>query len=154
MANADDTLRAELEDRLRFERLITDLSAEFVNLDTDLIDGAIQDAQRRIVDALDLDRSTLFQFSDDAAELIFTHYWSRPGFPPPPLMPSPAGLFPWATSKIIKGEMVCFSSVNELPPDVPDRENLARIGTRSNVTVPLIVSGRVVGAGCFWRNAT
>ena len=149
MAKTDDPLRAELEDRLRFERLIADLSAEFVNLDTDLIDGAIQDAQRRIVEALDLDRSTLFQFSDDDAELLFTHYWSRPGLPPPPLMPSPTGLFPWAVNKILKGEMVCFSSVNELPPEGPDRENIVSIGTKSNVTVPLIVSGRVVGAVAF-----
>src|SRR5258706_13795691 len=107
MANADDPLRAELDDRLRFERLIADLSAEFGNLDTDLIDGAIQDAQRRIIEALDLDRSTLFQFSDDDA-FVFTHYWSRPGFPPPPLMPSPISLFPWMVNKILKGEMVCF----------------------------------------------
>src|SRR5258705_2287262 len=106
MARADDSLQAALEDRLRFETLIADLSAEFVNLDTDLIDGAIQDAQRRIVEALDLDRSTLFQFSEDG-ELVFTHYWSRPGFPQPPLMPTPAALFPWLVNKILNGEMVC-----------------------------------------------
>ena len=149
MANADDPLRVELEDRLRFERLIADLSAEFVNLDTDLIDGAIQDAQRRIVEALDLDLSALFQFSDGDALLLFTHYWSRPGFPPPPPQLSPIGLFPWAVNKILTGEMVCFSSVNELPPDVPDRESMVSLGTKSNVTVPLIVSGRVVGALAF-----
>ena len=72
MAQADDSLGAALEDRLRFETLIADLSAQFVNLDSDLIDGAIQDAQHRIVEALDLDRSSLFQFSDDGAALILT----------------------------------------------------------------------------------
>jgi transcriptional regulator with GAF, ATPase, and Fis domain len=149
MAPAEDSLRAALEDRLRFETLIADLSAQFVNLDSDLIDGAIQDAQRRIVEALDLDRSSLFQFSEDEAELVFTHYWSRPGFPAPPLTTHPTTLFPWATGRILKGEMICFSSVTELPPDVADRENMMRIGTKSNVTVPLIVSGRVVGALAF-----
>jgi transcriptional regulator with GAF, ATPase, and Fis domain len=149
MAQTDDRLRAALEDRLRFETLITDLSARFVNLDPDLIDGAIQDAQRLLVDALDLDRSSLFQFSDDRAGLTFTHYWSRPGFPPPPMNANPAELFPWATAQILKGEMISFSSVNELPPDVPDRENMVRIGTKSNVTLPLVASGRVVGALTF-----
>ena len=76
MAEPLDSLRAALEDRLRFETIIADLSARFVNLESDLIDGAIQDAQRRIVEALDLDRSSLFQFSDDAATLVFTHYLS------------------------------------------------------------------------------
>jgi formate hydrogenlyase transcriptional activator len=149
VSNADDALRAELEDRLRFERLIADLSAEFVNLATDLIDGAIQDAQRRIVEFLDLDRSSLFQFSADDAELLFTHYWSRPEFAPPPLPSRPSSLFPWAVNKILKGEMVCFSSLREVPPDRPDRKNMESVGTKSNVTVPLIVSGRVVGAVAF-----
>jgi formate hydrogenlyase transcriptional activator len=148
VANPDDGLRAELQDRLRFERLIADLSAEFVNLDTDLIDGAIQDAQRRIVEALDLDRSTLFQFSHDNGELRFTHYWSRPEFPPPPLPADPSPQFPWALSQILKGEMVCFASVTEVP-DETDRANLVLVGTKSNVTVPLVVSGRVVGAVAF-----
>jgi formate hydrogenlyase transcriptional activator len=149
MAQADDSLRAALEDRLRFETLIADLSAQFVNLDSDLIDGAIQDAQRRIIEALDLDRSSLFQFSDDGTELIFTHYWSRPGFPPPPLTASPTAMFPWAAARILKGETICFSSVLEVPPDTPDRENMIRLGTKSNVTLPLVVSGRVVGAIAF-----
>ena len=149
MAKADDSLRAVLEDRLRFETLIADLSARFVNLDSDLIDGVIQDAQRRLVEALDLDRSSLFQFSDNGAEVVFTHYWSRPGFPPPPRTSNPAELYPWATARIRNGEMLCFSSVNELPPDILDRENIVRMGTKSNVTLPLIVSGRVIGALAF-----
>jgi len=149
MAPADDSLRAALEDRLRFETLIADLSAQFVNLDSDLIDGAIQDAQRRIVEALDLDRSSLFQFSEDGTELVFTHYWSQPGFPPPLFTTNPTERFPWATARILKGETLCFSSVTELPPDTPDRENMVRAGTKSNVTIPLIVSGRVVGAVAF-----
>jgi hypothetical protein len=82
MTETLDSLRVALEERLRFETIVADLSAQFVNLDSDLIDGAIQDAQRRIVEVLDLDRSSLFQFSQDAATMVFTHYWARPGFPP------------------------------------------------------------------------
>ena len=63
MTETLDSLRVALEERLRFETVVADLSAQFVNVDSDLIDGAIQDAQRRIVEVLDLDRSSLFQFS-------------------------------------------------------------------------------------------
>jgi transcriptional regulator with GAF, ATPase, and Fis domain len=143
----DDSHDADLEDRLRFERLIADLSAEFVNLDSNLIDGAIQNVQRRLVEALDLDRSTLFQFSEDGASLIFTHYWSRPDLPPPPLVPRPAELFPWSTAKVLAGDTISFSSIDELPE--PDREQVARFGTKSSVVVPLMVSGRVIGAVAF-----
>jgi formate hydrogenlyase transcriptional activator len=98
MTQVDDSLRAALEDRLRFETIIADLSAQFVNLDSDLIDGAIQDAQRRIVEALDLDRSTLFQFSEDRSALVFTHYWSRPEFAAVPALVDPSRLFPGSRS--------------------------------------------------------
>ena len=55
--------RAEqaLEERLRFEALLAELSAHFVNLPSDQIGSEIEDAQRRICELLDLDRSTLWQ---------------------------------------------------------------------------------------------
>ena len=149
MTETLDSLRVALEERLRFETIVADLSAQFVNLDSDLIDGAIQDAQRRIVEVLDLDRSSLFQFPQDAATMVFTHDWSRPGFPPLEMRVNPMELFPWATARILQGTMVCFSSVDELPPGIPDRANILRLGTRSNVTLPLLASGRVVGALAF-----
>ena len=49
----------------------------------------------------------------------------------------------------MNGELLCFSSLDELPADAPDRDNLMRVGTKSNVTVPLKVSGKVVGALTF-----
>ena len=65
MAEVDDPQRAQLESRLRFEALVADLSSEFVNLQPALIDGAIADALRRLVEALDVDRGVLTELSDD-----------------------------------------------------------------------------------------
>ena len=126
MANADDSLRAALEDRLRFETLIADLSAQFVNLDSDLIDGAIQDAQRRIVEALDLDRSTLFQFSDDGARAGLHALLVAAGIPAAAAsMAEPAdALSVGAPAKSSKAKWSAFRASNELPPDAPDRENI------------------------------
>ena len=87
MTQPEAELRKELEERLKFETLLTSLSTGFVVLPADKVDGAIEDAQRRIVEALALDRSSLFQFSADG-EMILTHSWVRPGlqpFPPPDL---------------------------------------------------------------------
>ena len=75
---ADAELRAVVDDRIAFETLIADLSSHFVNLDSNLIDSAIQDAQRRIVEALDVDRSMLFQLSEENGQLGLTHNWTRP----------------------------------------------------------------------------
>ena len=148
VSDLDKPLRAALEDRVRFETLVADLSSRFVNLDPEQVDGVIQDAQRQIVEALDLDRSTLFQLAEDGT-LFYTHYWARPEFPPPPTQILISTAFPWAARKIFNGELVCFSSLEDIPADTPDRESTRQVGTKSNVTVPLKVSGKVVGALAF-----
>lgn len=144
-------LRTSLENRVQFEALIADIAAQFVNLDAELIDGVIEDALRRLVLELDLDRSTLFQFSEAQDDLVFTHAWARPEYPPMQL-PQPlraAGMFPWITGRIRSREVVPLSSLNDMPADAPDREHLARLGTKANISIPLTVGGRVIGAISF-----
>ncbi|MGA8280712.1 MAG: hypothetical protein WB853_07460, partial [Desulfobacterales bacterium] len=68
MRQFETDLRHELEERLRFETLLAEISACFVNLPADQIDGAIEDAQRRICGLLDLDRSVLWQSCARAPE--------------------------------------------------------------------------------------
>jgi transcriptional regulator with GAF, ATPase, and Fis domain len=138
-----------LQHRLQFEALVADLSARFVNLPTDQVDGAIEDAQRQIVETLDLDRATLWQLSANGTELRPSHYWCRHSFPEPPTRLVAAEAFPWIARKVMRGETVTITRLDEVPPDTRDRETLRRVGTKSTVTVPLLVRGRVVGAAAF-----
>src|SRR5881396_3116896 len=55
-------------ERFRFESLVIDLAAGFINVDPEDVDHAIENCLRRIVEALGLDRSTLFQRSGDGGE--------------------------------------------------------------------------------------
>ena len=48
MTRAEDALRADLEERLRFEALLADISARFVHVPADEVDQMIEEAQRRI----------------------------------------------------------------------------------------------------------
>ena len=73
----EDDVSADLAERLRFESLVIDLAAGFVNLEPERVDQAIEDRLRHIVEALHLDRSTLFQRS--AEDLVVTHSWAAPG---------------------------------------------------------------------------
>ncbi len=147
--SGNDSAHRPLEDRLRFETLLSDLSSHFVNLEPDEVDGAIENAQRQVVEALDLDRSALFQLDAQDATLGVTHFWSRPEFPPPKKDVLVADHFPWSVGQILKGELICFASVNELPDGVRDRYSLMLVGTKSNVTVPLVVAGKIIGALAF-----
>ena len=132
----------------RFERLLADLSATFINLPFNQVDAGIRDAQQRIVDALDLDRCTLSVVED--RDLVHSHDWISPesrsgAWFPPVARVSARELFPWTLAQIQAGELVQFSSVDEMP-DVRDRESYRRFGTKSTVIVPLSVAGQPLGA--------
>ena len=97
----------------RFERLLADLSAAFINAPSNQVDAGIRDAQQRIVDALDLDRCTLSVVED--RDLVHSHDWTSPEFLsrasfPPGARVSARELFPWTLAKIQAGELVQFSS--------------------------------------------
>ena len=50
-----------LEGRLKFETLLAEISARFVNLPSDRIESEIEDTQRLICEFLEIDRSTVWQ---------------------------------------------------------------------------------------------
>ncbi len=119
----------------------------FIDLPPTDVDAAIQEAQRCIVEALDLDGSTLFELSDDG-DLLDTHGWWRPEVPAPPARVSARESFPWMLEKLLAGELVCLSSLDELPDGV-DRASLLRFDLKSTVAVPLSVAQRIVGVVTF-----
>ena len=136
-----------LEAQLEFERLVAELSVQFINVSADKVDDAIRDALRRIGEALDLDRCTFFRIQPDGM-LTDPVGWSVPSVGPVPA-PIPAKQeYPWALSTVSSGGVVCFSSLDEIP-DPADRESYRATGTKSTVTVPLSVAGQIVGAVGF-----
>jgi transcriptional regulator with GAF, ATPase, and Fis domain len=143
-----NSLLTQLEERIRFETLLADLSARFVGLPPEALDREIEEAQRRICETLGLDRSTLGQPSQDGVPQ-FTHAWAIPGCMPAPHSPA-APLFPWATRQIQSGHTLRFSSVEELPPEAAtDKETFRRVETKSCVCFPLLVGGKAMGALSF-----
>src|SRR4051794_39427094 len=112
---ADLDLREQLEERLRFERLLTDLSATFVNVAADLVDAQIEQALERLVDFLGVERSSFGQFSVDNKAILITHSFVAPGYPSlPPLILDED--FPWYAEQVRRGEVMRF---DRLPEDAP-----------------------------------
>jgi len=141
-----------LQDRLIFETLLATLSAHFVNLPADRIDSEIEDAQRRICDLLDLDRSSLWQFREGApGTLQITHLHQPPGNLLPAELMNTKDFFPWTEQKLLDGETVTISKMTDLPPNASrDLETFCLYGTRAVVAVPLSVGGGpVFGALTF-----
>jgi transcriptional regulator with GAF, ATPase, and Fis domain len=149
MSRAEEALREELEERVRFEALLADLSARFVHVPADQVDRMIEEAQRRIVQALGLDRSTLLQRAADENDLIITHAWAVPSFAPQPGLFA-ARDFPWVHQTLLRQGIVRFASLEELPPEASqDKEAVRAIQQKSNLICPRASTGQVFGALSF-----
>ena len=146
-ARLDHAVSEPLRERLDFEQLVGELSMRFIDLPPADVDAAIQEAQRRIVEALGFDGSTLFQLSEDG-DLVHTHSWWCPEVSALPAHVSARESFPWMLEKLRAGELVCLSSPDELPDGV-DRASLLRFDIKSTVAVPLSVARRIVGVVTF-----
>jgi formate hydrogenlyase transcriptional activator len=131
--------RLKVEEQLRFEKLLSEISGRFVNLPADRIDGDIEDAQRRICELLDLDRSSLWQVPErEPGTLLLTHIHQPPEFLSPPERMNAMDFFPWTTQRVLGGEIVTISKMIDLPPEAGrDLESYRAYGTNSTVSVPL-----------------
>ena len=67
---------------LAFERLLADLTATFVNLPADRVDAEIDRGLKEITEFVDVDRTTLLEFSLDGGLLRRGHWYARPGIKP------------------------------------------------------------------------
>ncbi len=67
-------------DRLRFEAIIADMAATFVNLPAKEVDDHIESALHQLVEFLGFDRATLLQEPNDSGFFEGTHCWARPGY--------------------------------------------------------------------------
>ena len=135
--------RRSLEGRLRFETLLADLSARFVNLPSATVNTAIEDAQRRVCECLDLDISLLWQISPDhPGSMIVTHRHLPPGIPPLPEVFDCKESFPWALESFLRGETVILSRLTDAPAEAArDVELVRRYGVKSVVSIPLSTGG-------------
>jgi len=146
-----------LRERMRFETLLSELSAAFINIPSDKIGQGIVGWLQRVVEFLDVDRSTVLELSEDGTKLNPTLHYSSPGMEPIPSMAIDE-IFPWYTEKIRRGETMILGNTDDLPEDAQNEKAYAvSIGMKSNLTIPLHVGGRVMGAiafGVFHRERT
>jgi formate hydrogenlyase transcriptional activator len=138
------------DENRHFERLVADLSGAFVRAAAEEIDDEINRWLRRIVLALGLDRSTVAQIDPHSGSASFSHGWAREEERVITNSLDANAMLPWLRKKMLAGETVVFSSLDELPEEAGvDRESMRVHGPKSNVTMPIKVGGVVVGAVGF-----
>jgi len=136
-----------LENRLRFERLLSDLSGKFVNIPPDRVDSEIDYGLRQILEFFQVDRAGLMRSLPDRSAYQITHGAYGEDVPPVPIgVELRRTLYPWASEKLVeKHEAVSFSRLDDLPPEANvDKQTYAEWGIRSALNIPIITGGSVV----------
>jgi signal transduction histidine kinase len=136
-----------LEERLRFETLLSELSAGLIHLPAGAIDAALARALQQVAMFLGVDRGSLDVYPGGEPGIRVS--WARPGLEEPPRVMD-ADQFPWAAKRLWSGDIVRFARTDELPEDAAlDRASYERAGTRSQISLPLSAGGPVLGVLSF-----
>jgi signal transduction histidine kinase/ABC-type uncharacterized transport system substrate-binding protein len=134
-----------LAERLRFETLLSDLSAIFAVSTPAEADRRVETALRRLVEELDVDWATMRAFGETTSEISLTHAWWRASVPPRPTLIREDET-PWVFARLRENQIVRLARLGELPAEAAeDRRSLEALGTGSTVMVPLVAAGAVVG---------
>ncbi len=139
-------IKLEVRERVRFETLISDISARFVAAEPADVDREIISALACIGEYFACDRCGIMSVRPDLVELKVIHYWFCEGvnaLETGDLNLAP--LFPWAYEMLVtRGQAIWVSRLEDLPPEAEkDRQSWVEQGVRSFLNIPLF-SGAVV----------
>jgi transcriptional regulator with GAF, ATPase, and Fis domain len=138
----------EFDRQARFEAMLSDISASFVNVPGDQLDAAINDALEQVGDCLGLDLCDLGHLSPDGTEVRVTHLWSRE---PLGVVPTyPASDHPWFVSPFVTGKDLLWSRTEGLPSvSTADLQLLETLRIQCFAGIPVVIGSEVVGCLAF-----
>jgi PAS domain S-box-containing protein len=149
---ADVTERVEWmelhQQRRRMEKLVTEISSEFVNLSYDQIDPAVTRVMQRLGRFVGVDRCTVSQVAESEEAFNATHEWRADGVPSLLSVGSALGFseVPWFYDQLQRFEPVLTPNVDLMPLEAaPERERLQRSKIKALLAVPISRDNRLVG---------
>ncbi|MDP2209559.1 MAG: PAS domain S-box protein [Bacteroidota bacterium] len=163
----DITERKRAEEEIfyhhEFQKVITTISSNFVNIKISEIDEAVEKALQILGEFVKVDRSYVFIFSDDGTKMSNKHEWCAEAIEPQikNLQGLPVEIFPWWMEKLRRFENIVIANVADLPPEASaEKEILQSQDIKSIVVIPMISGNSLVGFLGFdsvriertWRN--
>ncbi|MGZ6134676.1 MAG: sensor histidine kinase [Myxococcaceae bacterium] len=138
-----------------FEERLVALSSRFMALEPAAIDRELDRALQALVEALDIDRSTIGEISPNGAGIQVTHSYAT-ATAPQLTRGNLEVLLPWYARMVWGGEVVAFERLpDDLPPEATaEREYCLKEGLRSQLTIPMRVGNQLIGGigfGSFRR---
>ena len=144
-SNRDITRRKkqeiEIKQSLEFEKLITELSREFINCSSEHIDDIIIGALERVGIYMKMDRAFIFRFNPDRRRFRISYLWESEYAPKDKVVQGELvqDLFPWLAAELIEGREIIVNNVQELlaAKALREYEYCRQIGIRSFCVFPV-----------------
>ncbi len=133
-----------LKQRLLYETAIADITTLGVN--TKSIDLFMKQCFAILGKITEVSRVYVFEYDHDKNTMNNTHEWCAEGVKPQidELQDLPGEFFAWWLETLRKGEVICYSDIEEIP-DEAARDILRPQGVRSILVVPLFVRSDFFG---------
>ncbi|MBU4178027.1 MAG: PAS domain S-box protein [Proteobacteria bacterium] len=134
--------------RLSFQKLVADLSADFVASPWERTDAAVNHALALCAEFFQADRSYVFLFSDHRHTMSNTHEYCVAGVEPQvdAVKEVPLSAFPWFSRKILEQEVVHVPEVDALPPEAAkEKAEFLRQAIQSLLCFPLVSADHPLG---------
>jgi transcriptional regulator with GAF, ATPase, and Fis domain len=136
----------ELEDRLRFEQFISDLSARFVSIAAEGVGDEITSWLQRVTEFFRLDRASLGLFSADGHRLDLAFEYHLEG-----VEPAPAAITreqaPWYLEQLTQGEPIVIEQLGDLPAEAEKEKHIFRTrNLKSLLSIPMSSGKKTLGS--------
>jgi diguanylate cyclase (GGDEF)-like protein/PAS domain S-box-containing protein len=148
----DGCERKRTEDQLRyhaqFDKLISGISTNFINLSVDEVDDAIHSALQSIGTFVEADRSYVMMIDPSRKSASLAYEWAADAsqLRTSGTTEMPIADYPWYTERLRRFENIYVPRVSDLPPEAAREKRLHEAwGTKSLVAVPMVYHKSVVG---------
>lgn len=152
---SDKTIEKKLEESLRletrFQKVLLDISLNYINVDIEHVEDHIQASLNQIGLFVNADRAYIFDYFNQEKFFQNTYEWCQTGIVPQKekLQHLPLSEIRSTYDVLIKGESLIVPNVQELPKEDETRKTLEAQDIKSAVIIPLIKNEKLIGCVGF-----
>ncbi|HMZ07827.1 MAG TPA: ATP-binding protein [Anaerolineales bacterium] len=139
---------SSLSRKLSFEELTSNLSAKFMNIPASEMSAAVKDTLMKMGEIFEVDRTYIFEFSEDHTLIKNTFEWCAENINPQidNLQNIHISIIPWWMSLLNKSESIIIERVSEMPPEAASEKRiLEEQNIKSVLVMPMISDSGLFG---------
>lgn len=138
----------ENEDKTRLQRMIAELSLDFISVSPETLDQQIDALLEKCGTFFEVDRCYLFTFSEAGSMVTYTHEWCGEGIESgmDKVGTFPASAFPWWMHQLEINHSVYIPDIQRMPLEAQaEKEILAIQNIQSLLSLPVSSQGKIKG---------